>query len=269
MHFCDPKEKNGMRLLSKRFREPGKSMRLSIMPLDLGTLNVDKSGLTLRKGLGQRVDAPCLGYLIMGGPAPILVDSGPCSSSEWGTKYHNPFFRNPEQGLHCALRARGVEPTEIRTVILTHLHWDHCYGNKLLPNARFVVQRKELAYAMTPLPCDAPIYESNLHPIHFLDCIDRFDLIDGDHDIIPGVRCILLPGHTPGLQGVLVDTAQGRMMLASDHCPLYENYEKNIPTGIVHSLEEWYRSTARIHELAAGIYPGHDIRVLSKELGNE
>lgn len=269
MHFCDPKEKNGMRLLSKRFREQGKSMRLSILPLDFGTLNVDKSGLTLRKGLGQRVDAPCLGYLIMGGAAPILVDSGPCSSSEWGTKYHNPFFRNPEQGLHCALRARGVEPTEIRTVILTHLHWDHCYGNKLLPNARFVVQRKELAYAMTPLPCDAPIYESNLHPIHFLDCIDRFDLIDGDHDIIPGVRCILLPGHTPGLQGVLVDTAQGRMMLASDHCPLYENYEKNIPTGIVHSLEEWYRSTARIHELAAGIYPGHDIRVLSKELGNE
>ncbi len=239
-------------------------MPLNILPLDLGTLNVDKSGLTLRKGLGQRVDAPCLGYLIAGGAKPILVDSGPCSSAEWGARYHNPFTRTDQQGLHYALSLHGVEPTDIQTVILTHLHWDHCYGNSLLPNARFVVQRKELAYAMTPLPCDAPIYESNLHPTHFLDSLARFDLIDGDQDVVPGVRCVLLPGHTPGLQGVLVDTEQGRMMLASDHCPLYENYEKSIPTGIVHSLEDWYQSTARIHALAVGIYPGHDSRVLDE-----
>lgn len=258
-----------MRLRDRRFPNWGKAMHLTILPLDLGTLNVDKSGLTLRAGLGTRVDAPCLGYLIMGGRQVILVDSGPCASEEWGTRYHNPFSRSTEQGLCHALRAHGVEPAEIRTVILTHLHWDHCYGNKHLPNARFVVQRKELAYAMTPLPCDAPIYESNIHPIHFLGSLERFDLIDGDHDIAPGVRCVLLPGHTPGLQGVLVDTAQGRMMLASDHCPLYENYEKDIPTGIVHSLEDWYRSTARIRELAVGIYPGHDIRVLSKGIANE
>lgn len=244
-------------------------MQLNILPLDLGTLNVDKSGLTLRKGLGHRVDAPCLGFLITGGSSPVLVDSGPCNSADWGTQYHNPFTRRPDQGLHRALRQHGVEPDDIRTVILTHLHWDHCYGNKALPNARFVVQRKELAYAMAPLPCDAPIYESNLHPAHFLDTLDRFDLIDGDRDIMPGIRCVLLPGHTPGLQGVLVDTAQGRMMLASDHCPLYENFEELIPTGIVHSLEDWYRSTARIHDLAVGIYPGHDSQVLSKAEKND
>ncbi|MBO9354481.1 MBL fold metallo-hydrolase [Bordetella petrii] len=238
-------------------------MPLTILPLDLGTLNVDKSGLTLRKGLGQRVDAPCLGYLIMGGPRPILVDSGPCADVEWGSRHHNPFTRRQDQALPRALRAHGVEPDDIRTVILTHLHWDHCYGNKELPQARFVVQRKELAYAIAPLQCDAPIYESHLHPVHFLGSLDRFHIIDGDHDIMPGIRCILLPGHTPGLQGVLVDTAQGRMMLVSDHCPLYENYEQGIPTGILHSLEDWYRSTARIHELAEGIYPGHDSRVLS------
>lgn len=238
-------------------------MNLTILPLDLGTLNVDKSGLTLRKGLGQRIDAPCLGYLIIGGPRPILVDSGPCSNAEWGSQHHNPFTRRADQDLDHALRQHNVAPTDIQTVILTHLHWDHCYGNKHLPNARFVVQRKELAYAMAPLPCDAPIYETNLQPTHFLDSIDRFDLIDGDHDVMPGVRCVLLPGHTPGLQGVLVDTAQGRMMLASDHCPLYENFDRSIPTGIVHSLEDWYQSTARIRNLAVGIYPGHDSLVLS------
>jgi N-acyl homoserine lactone hydrolase len=237
-------------------------MALTVHPLDLGTLNVDKSGLTLRRGLGTRVDAPCLGYLILGGPTPILVDSGPCADPDWGTQHHNPFRRSPEQALEAALGHYGLAPADITTVIITHLHWDHCYGNASLPRARFVVQRKELAYAIAPLPCDAPIYESQLHPVHFLNSLERFDIVDGDCDIAPGVRCVLLPGHTPGLQGVLVTTEGERVMLASDHCPLYENFHSLVPTGIIHSLEAWYESTARIKQLADRILPGHDIRVL-------
>jgi glyoxylase-like metal-dependent hydrolase (beta-lactamase superfamily II) len=242
-------------------------MNLSVHPLDLGTLNVDKGGLTLRRGVGTRVDAPCLGYLIMGGAEPILVDSGPCADPEWGTRYHNPFRRSPEQSLANALQSRGVGLDAIRTVIVSHLHWDHCYGNALLPNARFIVQRRELAYAIAPLPCDVPIYETQLHPVHFLRTLERFDVVDGDVDVAPGVRCILLPGHTPGLQGVLVDTMHGRVMIASDHCPLYENFEQLVPTGIIHDLEAWYASTARIRALAGRIFPGHDARVLGPEQG--
>ena len=240
-------------------------MNLTVHPLDLGTLNVDKSGLTLRRGVGTRVDAPCLGYLIKGSAEPILVDSGPCADPEWGTRHHNPFRRSSEQSLARALERHGVVPQAIKTVIVSHLHWDHCYGNALLPNARFVVQRRELAYAIAPLPCDAPIYETQLHPVHFLRTLERFEIVDGDVDIVPGVRCIHLPGHTPGLQGVLVDTVHGRVMIASDHCPLYENFEQLVPTGIIHDLEAWYTSTARIRALADRILPGHDMRVLALE----
>lgn len=240
-------------------------MTLTIHPLDLGTLNVDKSGLTLRKGLGTRVDAPCLGYLILGGATPILVDSGPCADADWGTQHHNPFRRSPDQALDVALARHGLVPDDIRTVVITHLHWDHCYGNTTLPQARFIVQRRELAYAIAPLPCDAPIYEAQLHPVHFLAAMERFDLIDGDCDIAPGVRCVLLPGHTPGLQGVLVQAVGGPTMIASDHCPLFENFDQLVPTGIIHDLEAWYASTARIKSLAHRILPGHDIRVLQPE----
>ena len=124
-------------------------MALTVHPLDLGTLNVDKSGLTLRRGLGTRVDAPCIGYLIKGGESPILVDSGPCADPDWGTQHHNPFRRSPEQSLEYALAMHGLAPGDIRTVIITHLHWDHCYGNASLPYARFIVQRREIAYAIT------------------------------------------------------------------------------------------------------------------------
>ncbi|MFO1283127.1 MAG: N-acyl homoserine lactonase family protein [Burkholderiales bacterium] len=240
-------------------------MALTIHPLDLGTLTVDKSGLTLRRGLGTKVDAPCLSYLILGGSCPTLVDSGPCRDGAWGTKYHNPFRRGPEQSMQAALAPHGLAPADIRRVVISHLHWDHCYGNADLPNARFVVQRRELAYAVAPLPCDAPIYETQLHPVHFLAAFDRFDVIDGEVEIEPGLRCVPLPGHTPGLQGVLVETATGRVMIVSDHCPLFENYEILVPTGIIHSLEAWYTSTARVRSLADRVLPGHDLRVLAAE----
>lgn len=239
-------------------------MHYTITPLHLGTLTVDQSGLTLRKGLGTKVSVPCLGYVLQGGTKPILVDSGPCQDPEWGTKYHNPFARTDDQSLVAALARIGIAADEIETVVISHLHWDHCYGNEHLPRARFIVQRAEVAYAVAPLPCDAPIYETQLHPVHFLKAFERFEVIEGERDVAPGVRCIPLPGHTPGLQGVLVATSAGPYLIASDHCPLFENFEKGIPTGLIHDLEAWYRSTSRISALGAIVLPGHDMRVLGK-----
>lgn len=239
-------------------------MPYTITPLHLGTLRVDQSGLTLRKGAGTKVDVPCLGYMLDGGGKPILVDSGPCNDPEWGTRHHNPFTRTDSQSLVEALAGIGVAAHAIETVIISHLHWDHCYGNVHLPNARFVVQRSEVSYAMAPLPCDAPIYETQLHPVHFMKTFDRFEVIEGEREIAPGVRCIPLPGHTPGLQGVLVETAAGPYLLASDHCPLFANFEQQIPTGLIHDLEAWYRSTQRIADLGAHVLPGHDMKVLEK-----
>jgi N-acyl homoserine lactone hydrolase len=239
-------------------------MPYTITPLHLGTLTVDLSGLTLRKGAGIKVAVPCLGYLLLGGAKPILVDSGPCQDPEWGTRYHNPFTCTDEQSLAAALALAGVAPESIDTAIISHLHWDHCYGNVNLPNARFIVQRTELAYAMAPLPCDVPIYETQLQPVHFLRTFDRFLIIEGEREVAPGVRCIPLPGHTPGLQGVLVETAAGPYLIASDHCPLFANFEERIPTGLIHDLEAWYRSTSRIADLGARVLPGHDMKVLTK-----
>ena len=241
-------------------------MPLTVAPLNLGTLTVDKSGLTLRKGLGTKVEAPCLAWVIQGGAYPVLVDSGPCDDPIWGTRHHNPFARSKDQSLGEALRRIGLTPEDIRLVVLSHLHWDHCYGNVWLPNARFLVQRAELAYAIAPFGCDAPIYETQLGTPHFMKTFDRFDVVDGEVEVMPGVRVVPLPGHTPGLQGVVVDTAEGPFAIVSDHMPLFENFDAMIPTGIIHSLERWYESARRIRALGARILPGHDIRILEKNI---
>lgn len=240
-------------------------MSLAILPLDLGTLTVDRSGLTLRKGAGVRLSIPCLGWLILGGPQPVLVDTGPSEDVDWGSRNHNPFARTPAQSLAAQLDRHGVALADIRIVILTHLHWDHCYGNHLLPNARFVVQRRELDYASDPLDCDRPIYETGVPQPPFLVGRERFDLVEGDVEVFPGVGAVLMPGHSPGLQGVLVATAGRRVLIGSDHFPLFDNIEANIPTGIAQSLPDWYAASARARALSDIILPGHDPRVLERE----
>lgn len=240
-------------------------MPLTIHPLDLGTLTVDLSGLTLRKGAGSKIAIPCLAFLIKGGREPVLVDTGPSGDADWGTQNHNPFTRSEEQSLVSQLGHHGVSTADIRTVILTHLHWDHCYGNSHLRNARFIVQRRELDYARDPLDCDRPIYETDIEAPPFLAGGERFDLVDGDVAVGDGIRTVLMPGHSPGLQGVLVATGAGRMLIGSDHFPLYDNIEKNIPTGIVQNLADWYAASARARSLCDSILPGHDGRVLETE----
>ncbi|MBW3097189.1 N-acyl homoserine lactonase family protein [Pseudohoeflea coraliihabitans] len=240
-------------------------MTLTIHPLDLGTLTVDRSGLTLRTGLGNKLQISCLAWLILGGAEPVLVDTGPKPDVDWGTRYHNPFACADRQSLERQLARHGISPSEIRTVVLTHLHWDHCYGNHLLPRARFVVQRSEFEYAKDPLHCDRPIYECDINPPPYMVGVESFELVDGDFDVCRGVRTVLMPGHTPGLQGVLVQTGDRRILLGSDHFPLFENIEQNIPTGIVHSLPDWYAASARSREFCDLILPGHDWTVLNSE----
>lgn len=62
------------------------------------------------------------------------------------------------------------------------------------------------------------------------DAISTDDL-DGDAEIADGVRVIVTPGHTPGHQSVLVETADGRYCVTGDAVMQYENLEKRIPPG--------------------------------------
>ncbi|MBW7935178.1 MAG: MBL fold metallo-hydrolase, partial [Gemmatimonadaceae bacterium] len=98
-------------------------------------------------------------------------------------------------------------------VINTHLHFDHAGGNTALaadggvvdafPNARFVVQAGEHHYAMhTNERTAASYFPRNWEPIREAG---RFDLIEGDREIVKGIRSLVTPGHTPFHQSILID----------------------------------------------------------------
>ena len=107
---------------------------LSIVPVRVGTLTVDKSEFTYMRNFGTKIPAPCIIWYIDGGEKKIMVDTGPCDP-DWSNKYHFPMVRQPEEELHLALTNKGINPEEIDLVILSHLHWDHAFNNSM-PDGR-------------------------------------------------------------------------------------------------------------------------------------
>jgi N-acyl homoserine lactone hydrolase len=242
---------------------------LSIHPLDVGTVTgFDKSLFTLRENHGVKIDVPCLAWVITGGEQTILVDTGPCDPA-WAGKYHRPLLKGPAQEMDQALAKIGLCGGQINLVIFTHLHWDHCFNLELFPAATFFVQQTELAYAEDPLPADRRAYEAGIQGVFppWRRIVDRMKILAGDREIIPGVRVIHLPGHTPGSQGVIVETARGPWVIAGDAVPLYENWDKDdaskrIPGGIYQNLFDYEASFTKLGALGAHVLPSHDPRVI-------
>jgi len=120
--------------------------------------------------------------------------------------------------LEDALAAAGFLPRDVRWVINTHLHFDHAGGNTTLdpeleadprrhirptfPNATYVVQRGDLEFARhTNERTRASYLPHNFEPIA---AADRWRLLEGDGEVLPGISVRLTPGHVPWHQAVLV-----------------------------------------------------------------
>ena len=103
---------------------------------------------------------------------------------------------------------RDVDIAGIDLVVNTHLHFDHCGGNHLFPGRPVYVQRRELEDARTH--DDYTIRE-------WVDASGvTYVPVDGELEILPGVRLVPAPGHTPGLQIVVVETDDGPVVIGGD-----------------------------------------------------
>jgi glyoxylase-like metal-dependent hydrolase (beta-lactamase superfamily II) len=136
--------------------------------------------------------------------------------------------------LEDGLALLGVRPEDVGIVIDTHLHFDHAGGNTFVedgreptltfPNARYVVQRGEYVYATHTNERTAGSY----FPHNFAPVVarDRFDFVDGEREIVHGIRVIPTPGHTPFHQSVLIESAgecafyPADLVPTSSHLPL-------------------------------------------------
>ncbi len=242
----------------------------TITPVCVGTLSNDHAQLVWGQQFGTKIQIPVLMFYVQGGGRRILVDTG-CSAPESAAKYHYPFVRKPEEDPKRALEAAGVSPAEIDTIVCTHLHWDHCYNHELFTKARFLIQRAELQFAAAPYPIFANAYEApttGMTPPHSRT---KFEVLDGDFDLADGLKIVFAPGHTPGMQCLLVNTAKGVYYIAGDNVALYENLAGNkfgrpIPGINFVNLGEYYATLRRMLSLSEHILPGHDVKVLDQRV---
>jgi len=217
----------------------------------------------------DRSSVPILGFLILDAPGgPIVVDCG-MRDPRRAMDIHRlgPHSCSAEQSLVAQLALHGVKPEEVKTLILTHLHYDHAGGCAQLPNARIVLQRSELMAAAAPMgPAALPIGGKSL----FYDRADiaelvdplweRVDLLEGDIELVVGLRCVLYANtHTPGHQCIYVQTEIGAVAIVGDIARKVDlNIEKAIPPGIYYDLESMRRALADIARRANRILPTHD-----------
>jgi N-acyl homoserine lactone hydrolase len=148
-----------------------------------------------------------------------------------------------------AIQELGVDPNEVKDVILTHLHFDHAEGLAGWPMRRTWVHRKE-----TEAPY-AQIVSGQLEGA-------KLEVVDGDEgEIEPGLRWLLTPGHSDGLISLLVDTDDGLVVIASDCVgPLPEYFERmDLPEDFGPEREQLLEQWRRIRGLDPHmVIPGHN-----------
>lgn len=117
-----------------------------------------------------------------------------------------------EEVVSARLQALGVDPGDIAIVVSSHLHFDHCGGHALIPNARLVVQRAEWDAAHD----EAMIEFGGYNPDDF-EVGHDVQLLDGDTDLFGdgSLRLVVTDGHTAGHQSLVVDD---RVVLVGDAC---------------------------------------------------
>ena len=138
-----------------------------------------------------------------------LVDAGVGPASDASA----PWSSVPGQ-LPAELAAAGIDPDEVNTVVLTHLHTDHVgwavVGRPYFGNATYLLQRAE-ADAIDEL--NPALRERLVEP---LQASDQLRLLDGDTRLDATTRVLSTPGHTPGHQSVLVEGGDTTLVVTGD-----------------------------------------------------
>ena len=197
---------------------------------------------------------PVHGFVVTHPGGALLVDTGVGGPDEVLTDW-----RVVNRSVADALADIDMTPADISLVINTHLHFDHCGQNAVFRHAACYVQRAEVERAKVEA-------RELFDWFGFMNA--EFELLDGDAEIVPGVRVIATPGHTSGHQSVLVSVAdETAEVLIGDAAYTSAQYGgppgARLPDGQAADRAAWQSSLDRIKAAnPAAVHFCHDTAVI-------
>jgi glyoxylase-like metal-dependent hydrolase (beta-lactamase superfamily II) len=208
----------------------------------------------------------------------VLVETG--NGDKFPPRLKEIYGIDHDRSVEGALRELGVEPESIDVVVMTHLHFDHSGGTTrrrggavepIFVRARHVVQEAELAAARAAHERNRASYlEENFEPLAAAGLLDP---VRGEAEIVPGVRVIPTPGHTPGHQSVVIDGGGEVAIFLGDVVPTSVHVRLPWIMGYDLDVEATLASKKRIYERALTegwlLLFGHDHRHAARLVQDE
>jgi N-acyl homoserine lactone hydrolase len=245
------------------------SAALRMRPLLTAVHRYDKSLSTRNRDHGRIIEAPILAYLIETTNGRILYDVG-CDYAKIAdpalrARYYDtqvfPFGApemREEDRLPSHFARCGLTADDIDVVFLGHLHFDHAGGLGDVCGAEIHVQKNELEAARSgrDIACFAADFAGDY----------RWKTMDGEYEIVPGVRAVASPGHTAGHMSLFIELPKGPpVLLCGDAADLEENLRDEVAPGICWEdrVDEALASIRKLKRLAreehATAWPNHDM----------
>ena len=233
-----------------------------IHPIVMGSKRFDKGMMTYQHGYGKTYIIPIYCWYLEGGDKNIIVDTGemqPIISDDRESDLGGKIFT-----FEDGLAKYGLKPEDIDIVIHTHLHNDHCENDYKCTNAKFYVHRKELEHVHNPHPLDFRYLEDYVEDV---EENGQIEVLDGDKEILPGIKMMHTPVHTEGGMTVLVDT-KGGLAAITGFCVIMENFSpplevtgmemEVIPPGTSVNTYDSYDIMLNVKNMADILIPLHE-----------
>lgn len=210
---------------------------------------------------------PAAGYfwVIEGQGRSIAVDTGIGESNGQRQEIQRYLVKEGHDTVSLLDRI-GLAPDNLETVILTHLHWDHCANITVFHRAQIFISSREWENVINPrhpaLASDPSFPKAVVS--YLKEASKRVHFIQDEAEIAKGIRVFWVGGHTPGSQAVAVTTKLGTVVIAGDTVARYENIEEDRAIGLYYNLAECYEAMARIRDMADIVLPNHDPAVITR-----
>lgn len=192
-----------------------------------------------RSGVG-----PVYAFAITTAVGTVLVDTG------LGPPHRliDRLYRPTRYDLAAALESAGIGRSSIVAIVNSHLHFDHCGNNGSFPGIPVWVQAAEREAASKP---------NYTIPEFVEDPAIEYRLVEGEATVLPGIRILPAPGHTPGHQCVAVEHAGGIELIAAQG---FETIDEFLAAHAAGTITRRYPALAPLLPRVTRLHVSHDHR---------